>query len=81
MAENVRHVTFRVPAAMPSAYRSSHPCGSLPPAPATATTPDFQCPNCHRGHLQLVEHFPRSRAPPLTSTTDRHPLPITPAAA
>lgn len=25
----------RVPAASPSAYRSSQPCGSLPPAPAT----------------------------------------------
>ena len=50
-------------------------------APESPIMPDLACPICHRGHLQLVEHFPRSRAPPLTSTTDRHPLPITPAAA
>jgi hypothetical protein len=50
-------------------------------APDLALTPDLRCPVCHRGHLQLVERFQRSRAPPLLWTTDPHTLLLAPAAA
>jgi len=48
---------------------------------ALANTSHLRCPVCQRGHLQFVERYRRSRAPPLTCPTYRHALHIATAAA